>query len=175
MIAYVKIFLIITKMKNLLLTLLLLPTFVLPSYAEQVNWQTWSAQTLEHAREQNRFILINLTATWCQYCKKMEKVTYQDSKVLAELNRNFIAIKADEAKFPEIAKRFSQIGRPGTIILNSDGKTVLAKTGYLKPQWMLWMLQGTITEETVAEATIVESPMPNKTDIRSSTLNQTSL
>ncbi|MFK5984275.1 MAG: DUF255 domain-containing protein [Pseudomonadota bacterium] len=120
---------------------------ILPAIASQPDWQYWSGkQTLSQAKQQNRLVLIDLTASWCKFCKKMEKTTYQDKDVLAELEQNFIAIKADEAKFPELAKRFANVGRPGTIILDSNGKQLLAKTGYLKPQWMLWMLQGTVAE-----------------------------
>ncbi|MFK5894881.1 MAG: DUF255 domain-containing protein [Pseudomonadota bacterium] len=116
------------------------------SHANEPQWQSWTEQTLEQAKQQNRLVLIDLTAQWCMFCKKMDATTYKDKAVLAELKKHYIAIRADEAKFPELANRFAKVGRPGTIILDSNGKELLTKSGYLKPQWMLWMLQGTVAE-----------------------------
>ena len=116
------------------------------SYANEAPWQSWTKQTLEQAKQQNRLVLIDLTAQWCMFCKKMEQTTYKDKAVIEELQQHYIAIKADEAEFPELASRYPKVGRPGTIILDSDGNELVAKSGYLKPQWMLWMLQGTHAE-----------------------------
>ena len=116
------------------------------SYANETQWQSWTEQTIEQAKQQNRLILIDLTAQWCQFCKKMEQTTYKDKAIIEELQKHYIAIKADEAEFPELARRFPKVGRPGTIILDSNGNELVTKSGYLKPQWMLWMLQGTHAE-----------------------------
>ncbi len=116
------------------------------SHANEPQWKDWTEKTLAQAKQQDRFILIDLTAKWCQFCKKMEQTTYKDSAVIDELKKNYIAIKADEEEYPELVSRFAKVGRPGTIILDSNGKVLLTKTGYIKPQWMLWMLQGTLAE-----------------------------
>jgi len=118
------------------------------SYASEPDWQLWSDKIVSQAKQENRLILIDLTAKWCRYCKKMDQTTYKDKAVIEELQQHYIAIRADEEKFPELAKRFANVGRPGTIILDSNGKQLLAKSGYLKPQWMLWMLQGTVSDNT---------------------------
>jgi hypothetical protein len=134
------------KLFNFLKILLLSIMLSTSAYAKQPDWQYWSDQTIAQAKQENRLILIDLTAKWCMYCKKMEQTTYTDDAVIKELQQHYIAIKADEEKFPEIAKRFANVGRPGTIILDSNGNQLLAKSGYLKPQWMLWMLQGALSD-----------------------------
>ena len=134
-------------MKNLLI--LLVSLYVLGfsvSHANEPQWKSWSEETLAQAKQQERFVLLDLTAKWCQFCKKMEQTTYKDPAVIDELKKNYIAIKADEEEYPELANRFAKVGRPGTIILDSNGNVLLTKTGYIKPQWMLWMLQGTLAE-----------------------------
>ncbi|MCU7835564.1 MAG: DUF255 domain-containing protein [gamma proteobacterium symbiont of Taylorina sp.] len=134
-------------MKNIVIMLTCLSIFYfLSSQANEPDWQVWSEDIPTQAKQNNRFILIDLTAQWCKFCKKMEQTTYKDQSVIDELNKNYIAIKADEEKYPELASRFKKVGRPGTIILDSNGQQLIAKTGYIKPQWMLWMLQGTIAE-----------------------------
>ena len=134
-------------MKNLFI-LLLIPAVlcVSISYANEPDWQPWSEETRAQAKQQNRFILLDLTAKWCQFCQKMEQTTYKDKAVLEEISQNYIAVKADEEEYPELVSRFAKVGRPGTIILDSNGQELIARTGYIKPQWMLWMLQGTLAE-----------------------------
>jgi len=134
-------------MKKILIILAGLSIFCYSvSQAIEPDWQSWSDETLTKAKQNKRFILIDLTAKWCKFCKKMELTTYRDKSVINELNNNYIAIKADEEEYPELASRFAKVGRPGTIILDSNGQQLITKTGYIKPQWMLWMLQGTIAE-----------------------------
>lgn len=115
--------------------------FTTTANSAEPDWKTWSDATLTQARQQNRLILVDLTAEWCTYCKKMDQTTYKDKAVLDEIKQHYIAIKADDAEYPELAKRFAKVGRPGTIILDNNGRELLTKSGYLKPQWMLWMLQ----------------------------------
>jgi len=135
----------LTKLSALFICLASLSSI---SYASEPDWQLWSDKIVSQAKQENRLILIDLTAKWCRYCKKMDQTTYKDKAVIEELQQHYIAIRADEEKFPELAKRFANVGRPGTIILDSNGKQLLAKSGYLKPQWMLWMLQGTVSDNT---------------------------
>ncbi len=129
--------------KNILLTLL---TFCVSFAVSQANtssihWQSWDEKTLIQAQQQDKLVLIKLTAKWCQFCKKMDLTTYQNDAVIDEVNQHYIAIKVDEEKHPKIAAKYSQVGFPGTVILDKKGKQLLSKTGYLKPQWMLWTLQ----------------------------------
>ena len=124
--------------------------FINNAQAIEANWQPWSESILDKAVKENRLVFISLTADWCMFCKKMDKTTYVDKSVIDELKLNYIAIKADEAKYPELAKKYANVGRPGTIILDAKGKTLMAKTGYLKPQQMLWMLQGTFADNKPA-------------------------
>jgi len=140
-----------SKLLNYLSIFLLSIMLYTTAYANQPDWQYWSENTVSKAKQDDRLILIDLTAKWCMYCKKMEQTTYKDDAVLKELQKNYIAIKADEEEFPELAKRFAKVGRPGTIILDSNGNQILAKSGYLKPQWMLWMLQGAVSDSTTKQ------------------------
>ncbi len=133
------------------MTLLILSSVVTAAHSKELNWHTWSEQAFTQARQQDRLILVDLTAEWCMYCKKMDQTTYRDKAVIDEIERSYIAIKVDEAEFPDVAKRFSKLGRPGTIILDSDGNEILTKSGYIKPQWMVWMLQA-VAQQASPEA-----------------------
>lgn len=115
-------------------------------FAAETPWHDWSAQVLLQAQQENKLILLDLTADWCVFCQKMKRTTYRDSAVMDAINRHFIAVRADEARYPDLVKRFPHVGRPGIIFLDSQGNELLSKTGYLEAQYMLWMLQGVAAE-----------------------------
>lgn len=118
--------------------------------AAEIQWHDWSAATLHKAQQENKLILLNMSAEWCGFCKKMKATTYKDAEVLAEIDKNYIAVYADEAEYPDLVKRFPKVGRPGTIILNANDEVMIYKNGYLKPQWMLWLLQAVAQEVATA-------------------------
>ena len=137
-------------MNRLFITLIFLFSFQMATAAE-IQWHDWSATTLQKAQRENKLILLNMSAEWCDFCKKMKATTYKDADVLAEIDKNYIAVYADEAEYPELVKRFPKVGRPGTIILNADDEVIIYKNGYLKPQWMLWFLQAVAQEVAAAD------------------------
>lgn len=145
---------IMLKIKRLLLKPIvagaLFFTFLSPatSFSESIRWHSWSEQTIQKAQSENKLILLDLVASWCQFCKKMDETTYQDEGVISVLNKNYLVVKADEADSPELAKKYKKDGRPTTVILNSDGVQVLKRVGYIKPQWMGWMLQAVAQDPT---------------------------
>ena len=118
--------------------------------AEPIVWRTWSGEVLREARQKQRLILLDVTADWCRYCRKMKATTWRDPQVQAVIARHYIAVRADEARDPEVVARFPDVGRPGTVILNGQGYEILHKSGYVKPQWMVWLLQA-----------VVQNPDPN--------------
>lgn len=104
-------------------------------------WQKWSPSAFTRARRENKLVLLDLTATWCQYCKKMDEVTYRDQRVTGMIKSHYIPVRADEAEYPSLARRYAKLGRPTTVIYSGDGTEIIRRRGYLKPQWMAWLLE----------------------------------
>lgn len=116
----------------------------------EIQWQAWKPQIFTQAHQQNRLVLLDLTAKWCQFCRKMDRVTYRDPAVTNVIKQNYIAVRADEADNPELLRRYKNEGLPLTVVFDSRGNEIIRRSGYLKPQWMAWMLMA-----------VAQDPVPN--------------
>lgn len=117
-----------------------------PAIADQpdhgaITWQPWSAAVFEKAHHEGRLVLLDLTAEWCLFCRKMDAITYRDAQVVATIQREYVPVRADEEAFPALARRYEHYGRPATVIFNAAGQEIIKRRGYLGPQWMYWMLE----------------------------------
>jgi thiol:disulfide interchange protein len=110
------------------------------------DWQHWSDGQFPRAEEEGKLVLLDLSAEWCAFCKQMDATTYQDPKVLALIEQYYIPVRIEDEKHPELAARFREIGRPGTLVYDGEGNELVIKKGYIKPQWMEWMLQALVQE-----------------------------
>ncbi|MBL4865707.1 MAG: DUF255 domain-containing protein [Pseudomonadales bacterium] len=127
--------------KWLLVSLLIMVALPVTSFAEPVELHAWSDEVFQKGKDENKLILLDLVADWCQFCIKMEETTYKDESVTSTLNKGYLVVKADEADYPELAEKYKNDGRPTTVIFNPDGTQIIKRVGYIKPQWMNWMLQ----------------------------------
>lgn len=118
---------------------------------DTIPWSTLSKTTFELAEKENKIILLNLEANWCHWCHVMHDSTYSDPKIIAYLNENFIAVKADQDANPELAVRYRDYGWPATVFLNAQGEDVVKRSGYIPPKRFLKLLKA-----------IVEDPSPEE-------------
>ncbi|HYL87355.1 MAG TPA: protein-disulfide reductase DsbD [Burkholderiales bacterium] len=86
--------------------------------------------------------MLDFYADWCVSCKEMEKLTFSDPRVRAELDRMLLlqadvtaANPADRA----LLKRFSLFGPPGIIFFDAQGHEIpgLRVVGYQPPERFL--------------------------------------
>ena len=140
------------------ISILFMVSMITPAWSTDLTegviaWETGLPQALERAGHDGRLVLLDLTAEWCRFCKKMDATTYRDPQVVDLINRNFIAVRVDEKEQPALVQRYRQVGFPGTVILDNEGRDVIVKAGYLEPQWMLWLLQAVLQNPVAAAHT----------------------
>lgn len=132
------------------ITLFAMPSFAMDtdnsSSVTKVQWHEWSNETFALAAEQNKLILLDISAQWCQFCKKMKAVTYQNPDVVKIINDNYIAINADIETTDDVKRLYSHFGVPGTIILTPERDEINKRLGYIAPQQMQWHLLGSLQD-----------------------------
>lgn len=111
-----------------------------------IKWHQWSDSAFNKAKEEGKLVLLDIGAEWCQYCKKMEQVTYQDPQVVKIINEHYIAIKANIETAEDVRLLYKNFGVPGTIVLTPERKEINKRRGYIEPLPMQWHLLGVLQD-----------------------------
>jgi len=114
--------------------------------ANVINWHEWSNEAFALAEQQKKLVLLDISAPWCQFCKKMKAVTYKDPGVINIINDSYIAIHADIELSSDVRMLYGDFGVPGTVILTPDREEINKRLGYIPPQQMQWHLLGSLQD-----------------------------
>ena len=92
------------------------------------NWIKNLEAGLEQAEREGKPVLIDFWADWCKYCNDLDRKTFSDSRVIAEIER-FVAIKVDgsdisDEDYLEAVEEYDVLGLPTVIFMNSSGAIV---------------------------------------------------
>ena len=95
-----------------------------------VTWyEDWNGGIAE-AKKAQKPVYVHFTASWCVWCRRMEKETYSDPEISKRFSSDWITIKIDtEAR-----------NKTGTFYIDESAKTILV---YIKGE------QGSFQEKTV--------------------------
>lgn len=109
-------------------------------------WEDWSDALMERARQENKFVLLDLEAIWCHWCHVMAATTYHDPAVVKLLKSNYITVRVDQDSRPDLSNRYEDYGWPATIVFGPDGKEIIKRSGYIAPENMASLLQAIIDD-----------------------------
>ncbi len=100
---------------------------------DKIEWMEWEKESFKKAKRDNKPILLDIFGVWCHWCHVADKTTYADKDVIKIVNENFIPVKVDTDKRPDINQRYNQGGWPTTAFLTSKGRLIGGGT-YFQPQ-----------------------------------------
>ena len=144
----------------ILLTAFLTPFFCLNLRgADEITWQPWSDSIFSKAKEEERFVLLDLGTGWCHWCHVMEDVTYADPAVIKLIRSRYLAVRVDADSRPDLANRYEDYGWPATIVFNTDGSEIVKRQGYIPPKPMASMLQAIIDDPSPGPSILPESKL----------------
>lgn len=107
-------------MRKILAGFLFITTFTFSGIAQDskaINWLTWE-EAVEASKVEKRKFFVDVYTEWCSWCKKMDASTFQDSGIIAYVNKNYYAIKFDAEQKTDIQLKdkiykFNRSGRRG--------------------------------------------------------------
>jgi len=119
-----------------------------PASAE-VHWMSID-KALALSEQHPKKIYVDIYTTWCGWCRKMDKESFTDPKVIAELNKDYYAVKYNAESQQEVvwnqnhynykpeyqANEFAvtllngQLAYPSGVIINEKQKVLTQVPGY---------------------------------------------
>ncbi len=110
-----------------------------PNRAHEINWREWGADAFQQAKQEDKPILLSISAVWCHWCHVMDETTYSDPRIIQRINERLLPIRVDNDQRPDINTRYNMGGWPTTAILTPAGEIITGGT-YINPDQMLGLL-----------------------------------
>ncbi len=107
-----------------------------------VDWHPWDDEALERARSEDKPIFLSIGYSACHWCHVMERESFENERIAALLNRDFVSIKVDREERPDLDEIYmnatlaynrGQGGWPMSVFLTPDQKPFFAGT-YFPPE-----------------------------------------
>ena len=106
-----------------------------------VDWFPWGAEAIAKARAEDKPIFLSVGYSTCYWCHVMERESFSDAGVAAEMNRHFVNVKVDREERPDLDEIYmlatqilaGQGGWPNSIFLTPKLEPFFAGT-YFPPR-----------------------------------------
>jgi len=125
------------------LALLFACAITLPPSARgaEVEWRKSYVEAVQMAKRTRKPLLVQFYADWCGPCKAMKATTLKD-KAVVKLTRQFVSVRVNVDKAPDIAGRYNVGTIPYSIALDKDGNIIRASRGFMDAhQFCLFLKQ----------------------------------
>ena len=92
---------------------------------------TWH-EAMKQAAKENKLIFLDISTSWCGYCKKMKQNTFTDKKVGAYFNKRFVNIELDgeHGEGLRLAHKFGVSEYPTLLLIDKKENAMLTSEGY---------------------------------------------
>ena len=134
------------KKNSILLVIGLLFSFAIPTLAQrEITWLKFE-EAVQANTVQKKMLFVDVYTDWCGWCKKMDKDTFTDPKVIDFINANFYAVKlnAEDTKrtFTFMGKEYNEAqmatamrvrSYPNFVIIDPSLQNIAQMPGYREP------------------------------------------
>ena len=86
------------------------------AYGQKVNWISFD-EAIKLTKENPKPMLIDVYTDWCGYCKKIDRITYNNKVISSYINENFYPVKLDGEQREDL------IYKDYTFTYKSSGRT----------------------------------------------------
>ena len=112
-----------------------------PNRASEIQWRSWGDAAFGEAREQNKPVLLAISAVWCHWCHVMDETSYSTPDIIKVINDKYVPVRVDNDERPDVNRRYNMGGWPSTVFLTPEGEIIHGGT-YVPPEQMWQVLNG---------------------------------
>jgi len=105
-----------------------------------MDWLDWNDDAFSTARSSQRPVLLFVKAAWCRWCRELEEDVLCDPEVERRLSEDFVAIRVDKDRRPDIDPRYTMGGWPTLAWLDENGE-ILGADNFLDRDELLARLE----------------------------------
>jgi len=143
------------------LFLLLLISFLepVPSLA-QVAWVKKFDDALKQAAVDKRFLIVDISASWCPFCRKMAREAYTDREYINfSRSQVFMRLYADtDEEGTRLARKFGVRSYPTILVLNASGQEIGRLMGARSAQNLIRELESIFDSSALDDESIKKEP-----------------
>jgi len=107
---------------------------------DPVDWYPWGKEAFARARELGRPVLVSVGYDSCHWCHVMQRESFRDPEIAAQINDGFVAVKVDREIRPDVDHVYmtyttlaaGQGGWPMTVFLTPEKAPFFAGTYFPK-------------------------------------------
>ena len=99
-------------------------------YADGIQWRNSFLDALNESERTKQHMFVQITADWCNYCKKMDNSTLADPDIVKLINSSFIPVKVDADEQKTLTQRIKVQYVPSSVVISADRKILAKLAGF---------------------------------------------
>lgn len=108
--------------------------------SNNLTWYKDINYAVQEAHANNKTVIVDFYSLLCDNCGKLDDVTFKDPKVNQKLKENYVLVKINIDKNPDLASQYQITSAPILIFLNTNGEEIKRINGYLAPEELITKL-----------------------------------
>ena len=109
---------------------------------------TWQ-EALNQSAKEHKLIFLDMTTSWCGWCKKMKQTTFVDKKVGMYFNKRFINVELDgeHGEGLRLVHKFGVSEYPTILLLDKNENSMLMSEGYHDADDLISLIKTAVKEK----------------------------
>lgn len=107
--------------------------FARTANAAHISWHADLTAATRESKQDSKPLLVKVSTTWCGYCVKMQRETFNDAAVVNKVEKCFVPVAIDGDENQALIKRLGINTFPTTLIVSPEMKVLKKIVGFRSP------------------------------------------